>query len=240
MKFVSIVMMCWLMAGVCAGQKKKAQPAAAPGEVEITAEPHHRMIYQNEYVRVFDVTIMPKDATQMHVHRHDYIFVALGAAQISNEVKGKPAVQLALTDGEVRFAEGGFAHVVRNVGATPFRNIAVEFLQDAKMRNAPAGKWNDENAVQVQGGQEQVAFVKDGVRVATVQIETAGFEKRHHHDGPQLVIALNDMTLRSDSPEKGPMNLEMKAGQVRWIDGDLTHSVTNVGTQAARFVSVEF
>ncbi|HEX8815161.1 MAG TPA: hypothetical protein VF753_06650 [Terriglobales bacterium] len=239
MKFRYVLLMGVVMAGMAMAEKKA--PPAAPGEVEITAEPHHRMIYQNDWVRVFDVTIMPKDATQMHAHRHDYVFVTLGTAEVSNEVKGKPPVHLSLADGEARFAEGGFAHVVRNVGTTPFRNIAVEFLQDAKMRNAPADKFNDENSVQVQGGgQEQVLFIKDGVRVARVQIEVAGFEKRHHHDGPQLVIALNDVTLRSDSPEKGPMNLEMKAGQVRWIEGNLTHSVTNVGTQPARFVSLEF
>jgi hypothetical protein len=233
-------MACCLMVGVCVGQRKKQQPTAAPQEVEITAEPHHKLILQNDYVRVFDVIVMPKDATLMHAHRHDYIFVNLDAAEISNEVKGKPPVKLTLANGDVKFAEGGFEHVVRNVGTTPFHNIAVEFLQDEKNRNAPADKWNDQNAVQVQGGQEQVLFVKDGVRVASVQIETAGFEKKHHHDGPQLVIALVDMTLRSDSPEKGPMNLELKSGQIRWIDGALTHSVTNVGTQAAKFVSVEF
>jgi len=216
------------------------KPAPPPTEVEITAEPHHQLIFHNEYVRVYDVVVTPKDATLLHNHRHDYLYVLLGAAEISNEVEGKAAVKATVTDGEVKFVEGGFAHVVRNVGETPFHNITVELLQDEKTRNVPASKWNAENAIRVQGGVEDVLFVKDGVRVARVQLETAGFEHRHHHAGPHLVIALTDMTLRSEAPDKSAANIELKAGQVRWIEGNITHSVTNVGSQPVKLVSLEF
>src|SRR6266496_586448 len=44
-------------------------------EVEITAEPHHRLALENQYVRVFKVDVPPHESTLMHRHRHDYIFV---------------------------------------------------------------------------------------------------------------------------------------------------------------------
>jgi quercetin dioxygenase-like cupin family protein len=235
MKFCYILLTGALLTAISFAAKKPVPSQ----EVEITAEPHHQLVFQNEYVRVFDVVVSPKDATLMHNHRHDYVYVVLGAAEISNEVKGRTPVKAAPPEGDVKSAEGGFAHVVRNVGATPFHNITVELLQDAQNRNAP-GKWNAQNAIRVQGGTEDVLFVKDGVRVSRVLLETAGFERRHHHAGPHLVIALTDVELRSETPDKGATNIEMKAGQVRWIEGNITHSVTNVGSQPAKLVSLEF
>ena len=34
--------------------------------VEITSEPSHHLVFQNEYVRVFDVTVAPKASTLVH------------------------------------------------------------------------------------------------------------------------------------------------------------------------------
>ena len=63
-------------------------------EVEITAEPHHHLALENQYVRVFKVDVPPHESTLMHRHRHDYVFVTLGASEVSNEVEGKPAATL--------------------------------------------------------------------------------------------------------------------------------------------------
>ena len=215
-----------------------AAPKSAP-EVEITAEPHHHLIFQNDYVRVFDATVAPRDATLMHLHHHDYVYVSIGASTISNEVKGKAPVQVTLADGETRFADGGFSHIARNVGTTTFHAIAVELLQDEKMRSAPS-RWDSEPAIQAQGGAEEVLFVKDGVRVSRVELQTAGFEARHHHTGPHLAIAVTDLTLRSEAPDKTASNIDMKAGEVKWVGGNITHTVTNVGSQPVKLVSVEF
>src|SRR5215467_12598545 len=72
-------------------------------EVEITAEPHHHLVLENAYVRVFDVDVAPHDATLMHWHRHDYFYIVLGAAYVSNNVKGKPPVEAKFSDGDTRF-----------------------------------------------------------------------------------------------------------------------------------------
>ncbi len=234
MRIHGLLWMLSLLATVAVAAQK-----TAPAEVEITAEPHHRLIFQNDYVRVFDATVVPRDATLMHLHHHDYVYVALGTATISNEVKGKSPVQVTLADGETRFSDGGFAHVARNVGTTTFHAIAVELLQDDKMRTAPS-RWDSEPAPRVQGGTQEVLFVKDGVRVSRVELQTAGFEAQHHHTGPHLAIAVTDLTLRSEAPDKTASNTDLKAGEVKWVGGNITHTVTNVGSQPAKLVSLEF
>ena len=99
--------------------------AQTPTEVEVTAEPSHHLALENEYVRVFKVEVAPHRSTLMHRHRHDYLYVTLGDAHISNEVEGKPPVDVKLADGDTRFAAGNFAHVARNLSRQPFRNVTI-------------------------------------------------------------------------------------------------------------------
>jgi quercetin dioxygenase-like cupin family protein len=210
-------------------------------EVDMTAEPLHHLALQNQYVRVFQVEVAPHSATLMHRHAHDYVFVSIGAAQVSNEVAGKPPVVLNLRDGEVRAADGGFAHIARNIGAAPFRAVAVEFLQDDKAHATPPAKWDDDRSLQVlHGGTQETLFVKDGVRVSETELQIAGSVPKHHHAHAHLVIAVTDLLLRNDVEGKGASNVEMKAGDIKWIEGNLTHSITNVGKADAKFVTLEF
>jgi quercetin dioxygenase-like cupin family protein len=216
-----------------------AQAPAA--EVEITSEPSHHLALQNQYVRVFQVEVAAKAATLMHRHRHDYVFVTLGAAEISNEVAGKPPVTLKLQDGEVRAADGNFAHIARNLGSTPFRNVTIELLQDEKAHTTAPPAWDDDRSLQVlHGGTQQILFVKDGIRVSEIDLQVAGSVPRHHHAHPHLVVAVTDCILRNDVAGKGASNVEMKSGDIKWIEAGVTHSLTNVGTGNAKFVTLEF
>src|SRR5260370_5218644 len=113
--------------------------AAAP-EVEITAEPHHHLTFENKSVRVFNVEIPHGSDTLMHWHRHDYISVSLGPAEILNSVKGKPPVTLKFQDGDTRFAHATFAHVVSDQAAEPFRNVTIQILEDATTRKSPSNR----------------------------------------------------------------------------------------------------
>ncbi|MFY9978143.1 MAG: hypothetical protein WAK22_07915, partial [Candidatus Sulfotelmatobacter sp.] len=147
-------------------------------EVEITNEPHHHLTFENQYVRVFNVQVDPNTQTETHLHRHDYISITLGDAEISNDVVSKPTVTTKLPDGDVRFVSGGFAHYVRDLGPQPFRNVTIELLQDQALRNsAAAGKfhWDEDRGLDVLNkGTKDILFVKDGVRVTEFELQPGG------------------------------------------------------------------
>jgi quercetin dioxygenase-like cupin family protein len=232
---MSVLPVFLLAALLSSSQPKTSQP------VEITAEPSHHPVLQNHYVRVFSVEVAPHGATLLHRHRHDYIFVSLGPAEISNEVEGKPAADVKLEDGEARFSPGNFVHRVRNSSNQSFRAIAIELLQDEKTGSIPPSSDNDSRSLHVlHGGTEQVLFVKDGVRVSEIELQIAGVQPRHQHAKAELMLALTDLVLRSDVVGKGASNLEMKGGDVKWMEGGFTHTVTNVGQGPAKFVTLEF
>ena len=210
-------------------------------EVEITSEPHHHLALENAYVRVFKVEVPPRQATLMHYHRHDYWFVTIGASDVENDVEGKPPAKLHLADGETRFLPGGFAHIAKNLADRAFHNLTIEFMQDQEARKSPPPKWDEERGLDVlNGGTRHILSVDDGVRVSEIELQAGGVIPRHNHAGPHLVVAVSDLELRSDVEGKGPSTRQLKSGDVAWVPGGFTHTVTNISKQAAKFVALEF
>jgi quercetin dioxygenase-like cupin family protein len=209
-------------------------------EVAITAEPSHHLALENEYIRAFKLEVAPRAATLMHRHGHDYIAVTIGDAHISNEVEGKQPVEVNLHDGGTAFTPGNFAHIARNLSDQPFRNVTIELMQDEKLRQTPSHWPADSGEKTFPGGRSKILFVKDGVRVSEVNLEPGAVVPSHHHDGPHLAVAVSDCELRSDVEGRGTMQEIFKAGEVKWLPGNFTHSLTNVGKNPARLVTVEF
>jgi hypothetical protein len=223
-----------------------AAQAAAP-EVEITNEPHHHLTLENKSVRVFNVEVDPNTQTLMHWHRHDYIAINLGPAEIENNVKGKPPATAKLPDGDVRFASASFAHFVRDVADYPFRNVTVEILDDANLRNSTA-KWdpanNEDRGLDVlTNGTKQILFVKDGIRATEFELQPGGIVPSHHHAGPHLFVAVTDLDILAAPRTTRPEFLlpaRLKSGDSKWLPGNYSQSITNTGPTSAKFVTLEF
>ena len=233
----------------CIGATLMVAQATAP-EFEITNEAHHHLTFENQYVRVFNVEVGPNTQTEMHWHRHDYIAVTLGDAEVSNTVKDKPTVTVKLHDGDTTFASGNFAHYVSDLGNQPFRNVTIELLQDASLRNSAAtGKihWDEDRGLSVfDRGTKQILFVKDGIRVTEFELQPGGTVPNQHHTGPHLLVAVTDLDIRSDvksdEPKgpQGPMPGHFKSGDHKWLPGNYSHTITNTGAKPAKFVTLEF
>ena len=54
------------------------------------------------------------------------------------------------------------------------------------------------------------------------------------------MVAITDLNLRTDIEGGGPTNVQLKAGEAVWVKGGVTHTVTNIGSQNARLVTLEF
>jgi quercetin dioxygenase-like cupin family protein len=221
-----------------------AAQATAP-EVELDAEPHHHLTLENKYIRVFNVEVPPHTETLMHWHRHDYIYVTLGSTEILNSVKDKPPVTVKLQDGQTGFTPAPFAHIARDLAEQPFRNVTVEILEDATLRNSTP-KWDEDRSLDIlQGGTRQILFVKDNIRVSEVELQPGGIVPLHSHAGPHLLVAVTDLDLRendprTDVPGQAPMPGHFKAGDSKWLPGNDSRSLTNTGTKPAKFVTLEF
>jgi quercetin dioxygenase-like cupin family protein len=204
-------------------------------EVEITSEPSHHLALENAYVRVFKVEAPPHASTLVHWHRHDYMYVTLGDSYIENDVKGKPPVTLKFKDGETHYSPATFAHAAKNLADTPFRNVTIEFLKNDD------SKWDPDRGLSIlHGGTIDILFVKDGARVSDIDLQPGGIIPEHTHTGPHLLVAVTDVDLEAKAAGKPATHLQLKAGDIKWIEGGITHTVINAGKQEARMITVEF
>jgi len=93
-----------------------ALPAQAPVAVSLKEEPHHHFVLENEYVRVFRVSVPAHSATLVHQHDVSYLYVSLGPADVINAV-------------QVGYSPGHFGHIARTDAGSTFDNVTIELLK---------------------------------------------------------------------------------------------------------------
>ncbi|HET6176434.1 MAG TPA: hypothetical protein VFE61_05845 [Candidatus Sulfotelmatobacter sp.] len=218
--------------------------AQSAPEVEITAEPHHHLVFANDQVRIFNVEVPPHTDTAMHRHLHDYLYVQLGNAEVINAVKGKDPVTVKLQDGQVGFLSASYSHVARNQTDQPFHNVTIELLQDEKLRHASSKRDEDRGLNVLQGGTKEILFVKDGIRVSEVELQPGGVMPLPDHPGPILFVALSDLTFRAqqikNQAHSAWADLDRKRGDSVFVPATPFLGWRNVGHSPNKFVTLEF
>ena len=171
--------------------------------VEITSEPRHHLVFENEYVRVFDVTVAPKDTTLVHRHNHDYLFVTLGDSDVVSVRPGEKPVALLLKDGEVRFTPGNFAHAAINNSDRPFHNTTIELLKpSANVKTCTELCVTRQYKCPDGGGlcpQSEKRISADQWTVSLVTLPPNARIEKHSHTMPHLVVAVSDLDLTSQA-----------------------------------------
>lgn len=88
-----------------------------------------KLLFENDRVRVWDLTLAPGESTGRHRHKEDYLYVVIGGGSLqpvdADGVKGETR---QMVDGDVRWrdVEGEDIHEAINTGPGPWRNIIVE------------------------------------------------------------------------------------------------------------------
>lgn len=204
--------------------------------VEITAEPGHHLALSNEYTRVFEVELPAHASTQLHAHRHSYLFVNLGSAEIENEVQGKAPVRMKLLDGQTELSETPMAHMIRNLGDTPFRNVTIEILRPGAAQSAAPERGLDLDSDMA----IQILYDTPQVRVSEFQLNPGMQADVPARKWPHLLVAVSEIRLRDQVRNGRAIELKQKPGDISWSAGGHAHTFTNTGEKAAHWVEVEF
>jgi quercetin dioxygenase-like cupin family protein len=207
--------------------------------VEITSEPSHHLVFENEYVRVFNVTVAPKATTLVHRHNHDYLFVTLGDTDVVNARVGEKPVPLHLNDGEVRFTPGNFAHAAINESDHPFHNITIELLKPAT--NVKVCTTSCDLGPPCAGVCPTVErkITSDQWTVSFVTLPPGARVDKHTHAMAHMAVAVSNLDL---TVQEGTSNSEVKRapGGLDWVPAGTTHTVVNRATSTARMVTLDF
>jgi len=216
-----------LLAAVSASALTQSNSPQNP--VEIKGEPRHHPKFENEFVRIWDVTVPGGDATLWHAHRNDNVVVTLAPAKLHIETLGRDPVDTEWKYGEVRFSKATYVHRAMNVGTTSFHNLTIELLKPASS-NPPAAP--------SESGRETV-LENDRVRVYRVSLAPGESVPVHTHPFPTLDITMNAAEIEVTANGKAVRH-PVKEDDVSWDPAGTTHSVKNVGSVRFEAVVIEF
>ncbi|HEY2361998.1 MAG TPA: hypothetical protein VGK36_12835 [Candidatus Angelobacter sp.] len=208
--------------------------------VEITSEPSHHLVLQNEYVRVFDVTVAPRATTLVHKHNHDYLFVTLGDSDVVSVRPGEKPVALKLKDGEVRFTPGNFAHAAINQSDRPFHNTTIELLQSSANVKTCTGSCDDLlNPCAGICTQRRKLISSDQWSVWLITVPPTAHAEKHLHAVPQLIVPVSNLGFGvQDGSTDTP--IIRGSGQIDWLTGSPMHPLINNAKTSASFIALEF
>src|SRR5947199_179867 len=115
--------------------------------------------------------------------------------------------------------------------------IPVDSRHDSKARCARRAPPHSGSgpAARFRGGDRRRADPSSAIR-----LKAGGVIPRHHHDAPHLVVAVTDLSLRSEVEGQAATTRTLKTGEVAWIPGGITHTLTNVAPGEARLITLEF
>lgn len=106
-------------------------PSPPPGNY--LSDRFHHWVFENQYVRVFDVRIPPGATTEFHRHATRSVVVFVSGGRVSTERQGEAWGSAEnIKAGGVTFSDDSgqpFTHRVRNEGASEYRVLLVHFLQ---------------------------------------------------------------------------------------------------------------
>ena len=209
-----------------------ASAAVTPGQtpVAIEKEPMHRLKFQNEFVRLFDVLIPAGKESLAHVHIYDGVGVRVSNAEMAEEFADGTKKNFAAMWGVASFGSGpAFSHKVINLGKSDFRNIYIELMP----RQAAAGILAPLSSAHV------ILIDNPRVRVNRLVLKPGESSSLHTHTLNGLGIILYDSRIEISTHKGEPRIMEPKAGEFAWQTAGTAHVIKNIGTNIFEAIDVE-
>lgn len=207
---------------------------AQQSPVPIEKEPRHPLIFENQYVRVFDVLIPAGKTTLSHIHEHDGVGVRLTDARIRDEPQTGAPEEISAKRGEVSFAfrPSPLIHKVSNIGDTPFRNIFVEILPSA-------GVLTDAKPLADVAGYA-LALENNRVRMLRLVLAPGESTEVRTHSLRCLSVAVTKGNIIVETPgSKKTKTQRLKPGDTQWREVGTKYSLKNVGSAPFEVVDIE-
>jgi len=229
-----------------------AASAFAQTVVPITSERHHHLVISNEYVRVFHVEVPPRAETLYHQHNYDYLYVAIGDADVTSTRLHENPVTIQLKDGEVELAKGPFAHKASNNRNQPFRNVTIELLhgigtpicglaggeQSCGIGPGMAGGITDASDARAFAMTSTPLSRSSSLTVHRVTLEGhANADLSLWSSGPSLLVPISDVNLTSTS-QNSTQTILRHAGVPVWIPRHQTNLASL--SQSAEFILISW
>jgi hypothetical protein len=116
--------------------------AAAFAQLPVERESHHRVVVENQYVRVLELVLPAGDTTPMHRHSAASVVVFLSPSKLVIQNEGEKSVTADVLPGNTVYRgydEKPLIHKVWTADRLPFRCLVVEIKKNTALKTECAG-----------------------------------------------------------------------------------------------------
>jgi hypothetical protein len=136
------------------------------GQVPVREEPRHKVVLENDYVRLLDVHIPSGDTTLYHIHAAPSVIVFISKSTTGSQLKGeKPSAAGEVLPGDTRFVEYDekpITHRVWNQSSSTFHVMDIELVK--KNISKDTCQMISGNDVQLQWQQKSVSTYRINIK----------------------------------------------------------------------------
>ncbi len=115
-----------------------ASSLALSAQVQVSKEPLHKKVVENNYIRLLNVWLQPGDTTQFHIHSTPSVFLHFSDVTITTQVTGGEWLREQTVPGKAlyrTFYPDSMVHRVSNIDTLPFHVTDIEILSAFKPGN---------------------------------------------------------------------------------------------------------
>lgn len=192
-----------------------------------------KLIFENEYVRVFNSTLEPGEVQPFHRGGNRLIY-ALSNYTI-DYYQQEDTTEITWNKGGLHWHEEGI-HAVENVGQT----VADYLVIERKKATLPDTEHDidERTPILAETGFTIEQFENDYARVCRVTIPSGELMPGHYCFN-RLIYSLSDYKIHYTSEKQDTIDKEFFTGDFHWHPAD-RHSIENIGEEDAKFIIFEF
>ena len=206
---------------------------AQDAPVPIEKEPRHKLVFENDLVRIFDTRIPVNDVSQFHTHSFDSAFVCIDGAETQSEELGKPIqTRPPFKPGDTWYRPHSTApltHRVSNFGKTDFRVLDVELRQPLVQSDVAITKLPKEFVLLLEN---------DRVRVSRLTLSPGAKTPEHTLTRPALFVIVQASKAVFNFPRERRLT-DYDPGDYFFAPGKLERFIGNFGDKVLEVVQIE-
>ncbi len=191
------------------------------------------LLFENEYVRVLNITLDPGDSQPLHMGGKRLIY-ALTNYTI-NYYQPEDTTEITWNKGGIHWHESGI-HAVDNIGETIADYLVIERKQAALPEFTKPT--DEEIPTLAETGFSIEVFENEHARVCRVTLPAVEIIPEHFGP-PRLIYSLSDYKILYTAEAKDSVEKEFQKGDFHWHPAGM-HSVENIGEETAEYLIFAF
>ena len=210
----------------------ESAPAAPPvvGDALEVGPTQYKKVFENDSIRVLEVTFKPGDKVGLHRHP-DHAAYVISSGKMRMSTNGSPPQDMDLKQGQAVFLPA-MEHTMENVGSTDMKAVIVE-LKATTFAPAPAGG----DPAKVGPTIYKSILDNDRVRVFEVTFKKGAKIAAHVHPD-HVAYVLSGGKLRVTSGKAAPQDFDLQPRQAVYLPAQ-SHTAENKGTTEIKVVVFE-